>query len=356
MEAIRDVRYLPPGELDPDLPPALDAIVTRALAKDPQARYQWASELVNDLEGYLFSRGEPISARDVAEYIKGLVGGSRAVAAAEVLSPDPDPPTGATKSLKSRSRVRLPPSKQAPVLPPPPPSPDPTQVTATPRALAVPTEVGPPPMPPEPSTDVGPPPEATLPGARPARPLRAALVVLAFALAGSAGFAWQRLGRREAEVAPVATAPEAQPTPAPRPPPVAAPAPPPPVTPPVEAKDEVKPASQTTMAAVKPVAPPARPAKPPRTQPVAAAPAPPATRSDSAYLNLRSNRPAEILVDGKPAGRSPQLRYALPPGRHELRFDCIYDWGKAKGEVQSLYLVPYAEGDVTHECVEMARP
>src|SRR6185295_2474418 len=70
MEAIRDVRYLPPGDLDPDLPPGLSAIVTRALAKDPQARYQWASEMVTDLEGYLFSRGELISARDVAEFIK----------------------------------------------------------------------------------------------------------------------------------------------------------------------------------------------------------------------------------------------------------------------------------------------
>jgi hypothetical protein len=109
------------------------------------------------------------------------------------------------------------------------------------------------------------------------------------------------------------------------------------------------------MAAVKPVASSGHQpvAKPPRPPPVAP---PPAARADSASLNLRSNRPAEIFVDGKSIGRSPQLRYALPPGRHELRFDCIYDWGKAKGEVQSLYLVPYAEGDVTHECVEMARP
>jgi len=415
MEAIRDVRYLPPGDLDPDLPPGLSAIVTRALAKDPQARYQWASEMVTDLEGYLFSRGELISARDVAEFIKGLVGGSRAVVAAEVLAPDPDPPTGATRSLKSRSRVRLPPARpvsaQAPVLPPPP-APDPTQVTATPPKLAVPTEVrpppqppqplaldtevGPPPTPPEPPTDVGPPPEttqpdalathggglrlsgapsrmpapplelgvptgigsaATLPGARPARSVRVALVVvLAFAAAGGAGFAWQRLSR------PAGPDPETEPIAA-VPPPTPAPSPPPEVPPAVEAKDPVKPESQTTMAAVKPVTPPAHPAarppptaKPPRPQPVATAPATPATRSDSAYLNLRSNRPAEIFVDGKSIGRTPQPRYALPPGRHELRFDCVYDWGKARGEVQSLYLVPYAEGDVTHECLEMARP
>jgi hypothetical protein len=79
-------------------------------------------------------------------------------------------------------------------------------------------------------------------------------------------------------------------------------------------------------------------------------------RSDAAYLNLRSNRPSEIVIDGKSAGRSPQVHFAIPPGRHEIRFDCIYDWGKATGEVQSLYLVPMAEGDVTHECVEIARP
>ncbi|HZN93403.1 MAG TPA: hypothetical protein VFB81_11900, partial [Myxococcales bacterium] len=94
-------------------------------------------------------------------------------------------------------------------------------------------------------------------------------------------------------------------------------------------------------------------------RPAAAAPAIPAAapvRTDLAYLNLRSNRPSEIVIDGKSIGRSPQMRFAVPPGRHEVRFDCLYDWGKATGEVQSLYLVPLAEGDVTHECVEIARP
>ena len=40
----------PPSELNPYLPPSLDAVVIRALAKDPAARYQDADEMISALE------------------------------------------------------------------------------------------------------------------------------------------------------------------------------------------------------------------------------------------------------------------------------------------------------------------
>jgi serine/threonine protein kinase len=50
---------LPPTTLDPSLPPAIEAVTVRALAKDPDKRYQTARDLADDLERYL--AGEPVA-------------------------------------------------------------------------------------------------------------------------------------------------------------------------------------------------------------------------------------------------------------------------------------------------------
>src|SRR5215472_6363405 len=49
----------PPSELRPDIPPALDAVVLRALAKDPAERYQSADEMEADLDR--IARGAPVA-------------------------------------------------------------------------------------------------------------------------------------------------------------------------------------------------------------------------------------------------------------------------------------------------------
>jgi len=49
---------LPPTTLDPSLPPAIEAVIMRALAKDPDKRYQTAREFAGDLERFL--AGEPV--------------------------------------------------------------------------------------------------------------------------------------------------------------------------------------------------------------------------------------------------------------------------------------------------------
>jgi serine/threonine-protein kinase len=53
----------------------LDAIVKRALGRDPDARYQTAHELGSDLTRYLFRYGVPVSDHDVAELVRSAMGG-----------------------------------------------------------------------------------------------------------------------------------------------------------------------------------------------------------------------------------------------------------------------------------------
>src|SRR5437870_2587320 len=50
----------PPSKLRPDIPPELDKVVLRALAKSPDDRYQSADEMEADLERV--ARGAPVSA------------------------------------------------------------------------------------------------------------------------------------------------------------------------------------------------------------------------------------------------------------------------------------------------------
>jgi len=57
----------PPSKLRPDVPPALDKVVLRALAKDPNDRYQSADEMEADLERV--ARGAPVSAATAATQV-----------------------------------------------------------------------------------------------------------------------------------------------------------------------------------------------------------------------------------------------------------------------------------------------
>jgi serine/threonine protein kinase/beta-lactam-binding protein with PASTA domain len=94
--AMKHVNELPrpPSSLRPEIPPELDQIVLRALAKDPADRYQTAEEFIEDLERV--EAGLPIS-RSTATAATAILAGAAVGDATELLSESPTrvaaPPT-----------------------------------------------------------------------------------------------------------------------------------------------------------------------------------------------------------------------------------------------------------------------
>ena len=69
-------REIPPASLDnPNVTPALDAVLERALARDPEARYQSAREFARDLERCLGWSSDTVPTMDVAEWMRDLFPG-----------------------------------------------------------------------------------------------------------------------------------------------------------------------------------------------------------------------------------------------------------------------------------------
>jgi tRNA A-37 threonylcarbamoyl transferase component Bud32 len=61
----------PPSKLRPDIPPALDAIVAQALAKQPAARFQSARQMAAALELFI-STQEPLSMEQLAAWVESV--------------------------------------------------------------------------------------------------------------------------------------------------------------------------------------------------------------------------------------------------------------------------------------------
>ena len=72
LSLVRGAQYDPPEEVIPDLPPKLNSILSRALAKDPDERYQSAGEMLADIEEFMFELALRPNARSFAGYIKEL--------------------------------------------------------------------------------------------------------------------------------------------------------------------------------------------------------------------------------------------------------------------------------------------
>jgi hypothetical protein len=71
LERVREARFVAPSSLNPAVPIELEAVVMRLLHKDPQDRYQDASEVLLDLDSYL-RRRPAIASADVARFVKKL--------------------------------------------------------------------------------------------------------------------------------------------------------------------------------------------------------------------------------------------------------------------------------------------
>jgi serine/threonine protein kinase len=133
--AVTECRVVPPSQVTTRVPQDLDAIVLKALAKDPAERYQEAAQLQLALEEWLGRHRLPASAAHLAAYMKELYAERLAAEArsGEVLvedsEPSPQPPPPPPRAEPSSRRTGL-----RPALPPRAPSL--TQETAAHRPRA----------------------------------------------------------------------------------------------------------------------------------------------------------------------------------------------------------------------------
>lgn len=310
-----------PSDFVPDYPAKLEKIIMRCLERDPDARYQTAEALADDLEEFLYAFGKPAGASQVKKWMEShfpeqiaardaLLRGevSRIPRSAE------DSDSSSLSSIRSRLEPMLEDEQAAP-----------TVARPRPRSLRIASEPDVPSKP-TPSRTWG------------------SVVFALIAVAGLAAMLAVVLPRGEPEPAPTETlaAPvaqdEAAPVPADAPheaaanvaaateaPPVEAP----PVERPVrEARTVASPVHEDPAAPAPIVATPAREpvAVPAVEAPPAAAerPEPPTREASPAtssvapgMLSLMAIPPASVRVDGRAAGDTP-LRLSLTPGAHRV--------------------------------------
>jgi eukaryotic-like serine/threonine-protein kinase len=99
----------PPSKLRPDVPPELDMVVMRALAKNPDDRYQSADEMEADLERV--ARGARVSAAtvDTATQVMrrpaAAVAGAEMATAATMIAPPAEAPAGAPPAILEEEEI-----------------------------------------------------------------------------------------------------------------------------------------------------------------------------------------------------------------------------------------------------------
>ncbi|MEP7132353.1 MAG: TonB family protein [Acidobacteriota bacterium] len=72
LEKVRAANVAVPSTLNPEVPRGLDAIVAKALAREPEERYDIASDMLRDLEGVLYSYTPAPGSADLAIYLHRL--------------------------------------------------------------------------------------------------------------------------------------------------------------------------------------------------------------------------------------------------------------------------------------------
>jgi eukaryotic-like serine/threonine-protein kinase len=70
VELVRQARVPSIAALNPEIEAELEAVVRKALARDPEERYQNAADLADALAQYLFSRRMKVTSRDIAALVR----------------------------------------------------------------------------------------------------------------------------------------------------------------------------------------------------------------------------------------------------------------------------------------------
>lgn len=78
IDAVRSRLVEPPSAIRPEIPPALDAIVRRALERDPARRFQSAHDLSEELDAFLLERDMRPTTKSVGRWLESMFGADRA--------------------------------------------------------------------------------------------------------------------------------------------------------------------------------------------------------------------------------------------------------------------------------------
>ncbi len=70
LERVRNADVRPPSELNHNIPPEVEGIVMRALARDVKTRYQSGAELHSDLQAFLTKQEVPFTNKTMADWLK----------------------------------------------------------------------------------------------------------------------------------------------------------------------------------------------------------------------------------------------------------------------------------------------
>ncbi|MEX0880645.1 MAG: TonB family protein [Thermoanaerobaculia bacterium] len=135
LEKVRNADVAPPSRANSEVPHNLDAVVLKALAKDPEERYANASDLLRDLDSVLYSYTPAPGSADLAIYLHRLQAEETAMTEAKAREAaqavhEAEPAVrkrkskGAPVSRKTGTTPRAAePPAASPKAPPPPPSP-----------------------------------------------------------------------------------------------------------------------------------------------------------------------------------------------------------------------------------------
>jgi TonB family protein len=74
LEQVREARITAPSEFNDEVSPEIDAVVRKALQKEPEKRYQTAGEMARDLDQILYSFKPTPTSADLAIYMHRLAG------------------------------------------------------------------------------------------------------------------------------------------------------------------------------------------------------------------------------------------------------------------------------------------
>ena len=74
LEKVRNVDIQPPRVVNADIPEAVENIVMKALAADPDDRYQWCGEMLADLQRFLMSEEAMFTSKQLSSWMKEQFG------------------------------------------------------------------------------------------------------------------------------------------------------------------------------------------------------------------------------------------------------------------------------------------